>query len=76
VALSGGVAPGYHLVPLQGTTNLPFGLTPRHPVSVITDSRFPLWMLRMTQGGVNLYAGWRRAKLCALAMYAALQALY
>ncbi|MGB9485087.1 MAG: hypothetical protein WCD04_03100, partial [Terriglobia bacterium] len=28
MALSGGVAPGYYLVPLQGTTNLPFGLTP------------------------------------------------
>ncbi|MGD1105322.1 MAG: hypothetical protein ABSA59_25020 [Terriglobia bacterium] len=27
----GGVAPVYLLVPLQGTENLPFGLTPRHP---------------------------------------------
>jgi hypothetical protein len=27
-------------VPLQGTKNLPFGLTPRHPVSDITESRF------------------------------------
>ena len=43
-----GVAPGYYLVPLQGTKNLPFGLTPRHPVSDITDSHFRLCMLRMT----------------------------
>ena len=48
MALSGGVAPGYYLVPLQGTKNLPLGLTPRYPVSVITDSRFRLSMLRMT----------------------------
>jgi hypothetical protein len=51
VALSGGVAPGYYLVPLQGTKNLPFGLTPRHPVSDITDSSFRPSMLRMTCGG-------------------------
>jgi hypothetical protein len=48
VALSGGVAPGYYLVPLQGTKNLPLGLTPRHPVSDITDSPFRLCMLIMT----------------------------
>jgi hypothetical protein len=35
-------APGYSLVPLQGTKKLPFGLTPRHPVSDFTDSRFGL----------------------------------
>jgi hypothetical protein len=29
--LSGGVAPGYYLVPLQGTKKLPFGLTLRPP---------------------------------------------
>ena len=27
MALSGGVAHGYYLVPLQGAKNLPFGLT-------------------------------------------------
>ncbi|MGO8736233.1 MAG: hypothetical protein ACLQVM_25960, partial [Terriglobia bacterium] len=27
----GGVAPGYSLVPLQSTKNLPLGLTPQHP---------------------------------------------
>ena len=47
MALSGGVAPGYYLLPLQGTKNLPFGLTPLHPVSDITESRFRLSMLRM-----------------------------
>jgi len=31
VAHSGGVAPGYYLVPLQGTKNLPFDLTLRRP---------------------------------------------
>ena len=55
MALSGGVAPGYYLVPLQGRKNLPFGLSPRHPISDITDSRFRLSMLRMTHGGVILY---------------------
>jgi len=30
-AFSGGVAPGYYLVPLQGTKNLPFGLNPAAP---------------------------------------------
>jgi len=55
VALSGGVAPGYYLLPLQGTKDLPFGLTPRHAVSGITDYRIRLCMLRMTQGWVTLY---------------------
>ena len=45
VTPSGGVAPGYYLAPLQGTKNLPFGLTPRHRVSDITASRFPLSLL-------------------------------
>ncbi len=36
--LSGCVAPGYYLVPSQGTKNLPFSLTPRRPVSDITVS--------------------------------------
>ena len=31
MALSGGVAPGYYLVPLQGTKKLSFGLTLQHP---------------------------------------------
>ena len=31
VAHSGGVAPGYYLVPLQGTEHLPFDLNLRHP---------------------------------------------
>jgi hypothetical protein len=48
LALSGGVAPGYYLVPLQGTKKLSFGLTPRHTVSGITDRRIRLSMLRMT----------------------------
>ena len=39
VAHSGGGAPGYYLVPLQGTKNLPLGLTPRHPMAT-TKSRF------------------------------------
>jgi len=51
VALSGGVALGYYLVPLQGTKDRPFGLTPRRPVSDITDSRFWLSILRMTAKG-------------------------
>jgi hypothetical protein len=29
LTLSGGVAPGYYLVPLQGTKNLPLGVTLR-----------------------------------------------
>jgi hypothetical protein len=48
LAFSGGVATGYYLVPLQATKNLPFGLTPRHPVSDITDSRLRLCTLRRT----------------------------
>ncbi len=31
LAHSEGIAPGYYLVPLQGTKNLPFGLSPRRP---------------------------------------------
>ena len=34
MALSGGVAPGYYLVLLQGTKNLPFGHTPRRRLSM------------------------------------------
>ncbi len=37
--------PGYSLVPMQGTKNLPLGHTPATPVSVITDSRYRPWML-------------------------------
>jgi hypothetical protein len=48
MAHSGGVAPGYYLVPLQGTKNLPLGLTPRRRASDITDGRFRLCTLRMT----------------------------
>jgi len=43
-----GNAPGYYLVPLQGSRNLSFGLTPRRPVSDIADSRLPLSVPRMT----------------------------
>ena len=39
--LSGGVAPGYFLVPLQGEKEFTFGYTPGHPVSDITVSPPP-----------------------------------
>jgi hypothetical protein len=45
LALLGGVAPGYSLVPLQGTEKLPQPL-----VSDLTDSGLRLYMLRMTDG--------------------------
>jgi len=50
LALSGGVAPGYYLVPLQGTKRLPVGLTP--PAGAERSSAFsehPSWSLR---GGI------------------------
>jgi hypothetical protein len=40
---------------LAGHENLPLGLTPRHPVSDITDSHFRLCMLRMTSAGLFFY---------------------
>jgi hypothetical protein len=46
LALCGGVAPTYYLVPLQGTKNLPSGLILRHPVSDFTDSVLRLCSLR------------------------------
>ncbi len=47
-ALSRGVAPGYSLVPLQGTKK-----SPRPLVSDITDSGLRLYMLRMTAPGMT-----------------------